>query len=62
MDAAQAVWPDLEKFRHFGKILQAFGKFFTVYFLFGRMLSLIWQICDIIGLSFIVVNAKNWKM
>ena len=27
-----AVWPDLAKFRHFGKSLQVFGKFLTVYF------------------------------
>ena len=45
------VWLDLAKFRHF-------GKFLTVYFLFGKMLSLLWQICDIIGLFFIVANSQ----
>ena len=31
--------------------LQVFGQFLSVYFLFGNMLSLLWQICDIIGLN-----------
>ena len=48
----QPVWPDLAKFRHY-------GKFVMVYFLFGKMLSLHWQICDISRLIFIV--AKYWK-
>ena len=52
------VWPDLVKFHHFRKRLQVFGKFLTVYFLFGKMLSLLWQICDIIGLQM----AKYWKI
>ena len=33
----------------------------TVYFLFGKMLSLFWQICDIIGLIFIVANGLILK-
>ena len=55
-----AVWPDLAKFHHFGKSLQI-NQFFTVYFWFGKMLSLIWQICDIIGLIFIVANGQILK-
>ena len=27
---ACAVWPDLAKFRHFGKILQVFGQFLKI--------------------------------
>ena len=50
------VWPDLAKFRHFGKSLQVFGQFLTVCICFGKMLSLLWQIWDIIGLIFIVLN------
>ena len=42
------VWPDSAKFCHFGKSLQVFGYFLTVYFLFGKILSLLWQNCDII--------------
>ena len=37
----QTVWPDLAKFRHFGKVLQVLGKFLMAYFLFGKMLSLL---------------------
>ena len=55
------VWPDLAKFRHFVKSLQVFGNFLTVYFLFGKMLSLLWQICDIIGLIFNVANVQILK-
>ena len=55
------MWPDLAKFRHFGKSLQVFGKSFNVYYLFGKMLSLFWQICDIIGLIFNVANGQILK-
>ena len=56
-----AVRPDLAKFRQFGKSLQVFSKFMTVYFLFGKMMSLLWQTCDIIGLIFIVANGQILK-
>ena len=52
----KAVWPDLAKFRHFGKNLQVFGKFLTAYLLFGNMLSLLWQIWYIIGQIIFVAN------
>ena len=52
------VWPDLAKFCRFRKSLQVFGKFLTVYFLFGTVLNLLWQICDIIGLIFILTNGQ----
>ena len=55
------VWPDLGKICHFGKSLQVFGKFLAAYSLFGKMLSLLWQICDIIGLNFIVANGQILK-
>ena len=55
------MWPDLAKFRHFGKSLLVFGKFLTVYFLFDKMLSILWQICDMIGLIFIDVNGQILK-
>ena len=44
------VWPDLATFRPFDNVLQVLGNILTVYSLFGKMLSLLWQICDIIGL------------
>ena len=55
----QPMWPDLAKFRHFGKSLKVFGTVLMVYFLFGKMLSVLWQICDII---FIVANDQIWKI
>ena len=55
------MWPDLAKFRQFGKNLQVFGNFLTIYLLFGKMLSLLCQICDIIGLIFIVANGQILK-
>ena len=48
------VWPDFAKFLHFGKLLM-------VYFLFGKMLSLLWQIFDIIGIIFTVANGQILK-
>ena len=56
-----AVWPDLEKFRHFCKTLQVFGKFLKYYFLFDKMLSLSWQIWYFIGLIFIAANGQIFK-
>ena len=53
------VWPD---FRHFGKSLHVFGKIFPVYFLFDKMLKLLWQICYISGLIFVVVNGQILKL
>ena len=44
------------KFRHFCKM--SFAKFLTVYFLFGKRLSLLWQIWYILGLIFIVANRQ----
>ena len=55
------MWPHLAKFRNFGKSLQVFGKFLTVYFLFCKMLSQLCQICDIIGLICIVANSQVIK-
>ena len=55
------VWPDLAKFRHFGKILQSFGKLLGHYFLFGKIVNLHWEICYITGLIIIVVNGQILK-
>ena len=56
-----SVWPDLAKFLHFGKILQVFGNILKVYFLFGEILNLLWQICCITGQIFIVTNGQILK-
>ena len=45
----------------FGERLQVLGKFLMVYLLFGKMLSLLLQICDIIGLIFSVANGQILK-
>ena len=58
---SQPVWPDLAKFRHFGNNLAVFGKFWVVYFLFGKMLNLLWRIFYIFGLIFIVENGQILK-
>ena len=47
------------RFGEISKLLQKFTslcQILTVYFLFVKMISLLWQICDIIGLYFIVAN------
>ena len=56
----RTVLPDLVKFRHFVKSLQVVGNFLTVYFLFGKI-CLLWHICDINGLIFIVANVQILK-
>ena len=55
------VWPDWAKFCHFGKSLLVLGRFLTVYFLLGKMLSILLQICDIIVLIFITANGQILK-
>ena len=52
-----AVWPDWAKFRQLAKSLAIFDSFF----LFGKMLTLLWQIWYIIGLIFIVANGQILK-
>ena len=49
-----SVWPDLAKFRHFGKLL-------TAYFLFGKKLNLLWQIYYITGQIFVAANGLILK-
>ena len=55
------VWPNFAKLLQFGKTLQVVNNFLTIYFLFGKMLSQIWQIWYIIGLILIVVNGQILK-
>ena len=57
-----SVWQDVGKFRHFGNILQVFVKFLTVYFLFGKIANLFWQICFISGLIFLLQMGKYWNI
>ena len=43
------------------KFSKPLAKFLKVYFLFDKMLSLLWQICDIIGLILIVAHGQILK-
>ena len=61
-DSSCPVWHDLAKFLHFGYSLQVFGKFLTVYFFFGKISRILWQICDIIGLFSLLQMAKYWEI
>ena len=56
-----AVWPDLAKFRHFGKTLQVFGNFWQFISHLHKMLCQLRQIYDIIGQIFIVANGQILK-
>ena len=47
--------------QNFDKSLKVFCKFLMIYFLLGKMLSLLRQISDIIGLIFIVANGQIKK-
>ena len=53
-----AVWPDLAKFRHFGKTYSDFGKILMVYLVFGKILTLLCQEFYVIGRIFIAVNGQ----
>ena len=49
-----SVWPDLVKFRHFGKIFKK--KIWGGYLLCGKILELIWQILYAIGQLFALTS------
>ena len=49
---------DLAKFRHFGNILKLLEYFYRVYFVFGKILNILWVIFYAIGQILIVVNGK----
>ena len=53
--------PDLAKFCHFGKKIKDYGNLSRVYLVFSKMLSLLWQICNCVGLIFIVGNGQILK-
>ena len=37
-----SILGSVTRFRHLGKILQVFGNFLVVYFLFGKIVNLLW--------------------
>ena len=55
------VWPDIAKFRHFGKILKVFGHFCGMSYYFNQILKLLWNISNGIRQIFIVVNGPTLK-
>ena len=55
------MWPDLAKFRHFGKNLEIFGNIFKVYLIFGKVLNPLWGIIYVFGQFFIDVNGQILK-
>ena len=57
----QVVWPDLAKFRHFGKILKDFGNIWRAYLVLATFWTYFGEIMYGIGQRFIVVNGPNWK-
>ena len=52
------IWQNL---RHFGKNFKVFGNILMVNFLFVKMLKLLWQICFITGLIFVVAKGQILK-
>ena len=59
--AWSAVWPDLVKFRHFGKILLVFGNFLKIYLIFEKIVNLVWQLFYAIWQKVIVEKAEFWN-
>ena len=55
------VWPDLAKFGHWGKTLIAFGYSLRVYFVFGKILTLIGLIFMILDKISLLLMAQYWK-
>ena len=52
------VWPDLPKFRHFGKLSKVFGYIWTINLVFGQILILLWQILYAHGQFFDAENGR----
>ena len=55
------MWPDLAKFRHFGKTSKVFGYSLRVYFVLAKILILIGQIFMILDQFTLLLMAKYWK-
>ena len=59
--AVAAVWPDLAKFRHLGKLYQILGKLLRVCLVLGKFLNLLWQYFYEFGQFSIVVSSQIMK-
>jgi len=60
-ETSKSVWPDLAKFGHLGKTLKAFGYSLRLYFVFGKILTLIGQIFMILDKISLLIMAQYWK-
>ena len=54
----QPVWPDWAKFCHFGNIQKAFVNFVRVHLVYGEILKPLWQLFNVNGPIFTVVNGQ----
>ena len=59
--ATTAVWTDLAKFRYSDNIFWIFVKWLRVYSVFGKLLNLLWQNCNVFGQPFNVVYGQILK-
>ena len=57
-----SVWPDLAKFRHFGKALKLFEQFLKALISFGKKLNPLWQIFRLLGQFAVFEMAKYLKI
>ena len=56
-----SVLPDVAKFCHFGKHFKIFANFWSVFFTFCKILSLLWPFCYGNPQIFIVINGQILK-
>ena len=55
------MWPDLAKFRHFSTMLKSLCHFEWTYFVFGKILSLLWQILNAHWANYLFWKWPNLK-
>ena len=62
ISASTTVWPDLRKFRHFGKILSHWAICWMVDLVFGKLLYLLWHFYATAGQIVTAAMAEDWKI
>ena len=55
------MWPDLAKFRYYGKTLKLFGYSLRVYFVWGKIVNLIGEISMMLEKISLLLMAQYWK-
>ena len=53
------VWPDLSKFRHFGKFLKVIGNLSKDYLVFAQVLNLLWKCFVPLGAYYFAINDQK---